>query len=158
MIQGGTAFPYASTYEIFVKPGEIGKEQCILQAPNGQISLTLLEDGRVSACRTQAIEGEGGAKPIKYENVRITSKNKIDAGRWSHLAVVYDMRALSLYINGKLEDKAPAAFNQNHEWINCLVVGGGCSFPFIPHPKFRGGIKKIRIYGRSLSPEEFLKL
>lgn len=157
MLQGGTAFPYASTYEMYIKPDEIGKPQRILGSANGQMAITLLADGRISAARSQPTEGEGGKKSLKYENVVITSKTAVPQGKWTHIAAVYDLKDLSLYINGNKEASAPAGYSRSHEWINAVVVGGGCKFPYIPIPEFKGGIRDIRIYGRNLNPEEFIR-
>ena len=156
MIMGGTALPYASTYEMFVLPKDIGSRQGILGAPNGQITISLTEEGKIEVVRSQAIEGEGAKSPKKYETVKVVSKSNLSVNNWYHIAVVYDLKELSLYINGNLEDKSSCFPNRDHEWINSIVIGGICKFPFNPVPSFVGGIREIRIYGRNLSPEEFL--
>jgi hypothetical protein len=156
MLRGGTAFPYASTYELYIKPATAGANEDIIGAPNNQIRITRLADGRIQAVRSGAVEGEGGSTPGKKGAVKIISKSKIPAGKWTHIAAVYDLKELSLYINGKLEAKAKSKPARSHEWISSLVIGGHCGFPYNAKPSFKGGIKKVRIYGRNLSPEEFL--
>jgi hypothetical protein len=157
MLQGGTAFPYASTYELSIRPDKLGEVQNILEAPNGQITIRLLKDGRVKVMRRQAIEGEGGRKSKRFQNVSITSKKLLTKGKWVNLAIVYDLRNLILYINGEKEAEVPTKFNRDHEKVNIVVLGGGCKFPCIPVPEFKGGIRNVRIYGRNLKPNEFLK-
>jgi hypothetical protein len=157
MLQGGTAFPYASTYELSMRPDKIGENQIILEAPNGQISISLLADGRISVKRKQALEGEGGRKAGKLQDVSIISETPLKEREWTHLAVVYNLREMTLYLNGKKEASALAGFNRNHEWINAVVLGGGCKFPFNPVPEFKGAVRNLRIYGRNLKPEEFIQ-
>ena len=48
---GGTAFPGASTYEIEVRPAELGREMGLFGSGNNQISVDVLADGRVRAAR-----------------------------------------------------------------------------------------------------------
>ena len=156
MVQGGTAFPYASTYECSVRPRATGTRQGILGAPNGQIRLVRLPDGRIQAARDQATEGMGGAKPKRGEPATVTSRLPVPEGRWSHIAAVYDLRHLALYVDGHLQGKAPSAPLRSHEWINALVLGGTCRFPYEPEPSFAGDLRDVRIYGRNLTPAEFL--
>ena len=156
MLRGGTAFPYASTFELFIKPAATNKDEDILGAANNQIRISRLADGRIKIFRSGAIEGEGGDKPAAKGRVEITSKSIVPVGKWTHIAAVYDLEKLSLYVNGKLEGEAKIKPMKSHEWISSVVVGGNCSFPFNAKPSFKGGIKKVRIYGRNLSPKEFL--
>jgi hypothetical protein len=157
MIQGGTAFPYASTYELFIRPAAIGTRQGILGAPNGQISVFLTEEGKVEAIRSGAEEGMGASKPTERKPVKLVSEVSLTPGRWTHVAVVYDLRELSLFVGGKQQASARCAPLDAHEWINAVVLGGTCKFPYNPVPSFVGGIRRARFYGRNLLPEEFLK-
>jgi hypothetical protein len=159
MIQGGTAFPYASTYEVSIKPELTGKKQGVLGAANNQISIYLLEDGRIEASRAGCVEGEGGKAPDKEESLtaKVLSKKPLEPGKWSRIAVVYDLRKLMLYVDGELQGEAPLAPTRGAEWINALVLGGGCGFPFNAKDCFTGKIRKVRFYGRNLKPDEFLK-
>jgi Concanavalin A-like lectin/glucanases superfamily len=156
MIRGGTAFPYAATYELFIKPDDDDSEQYFMGAANGQIILSRFADGKIKMSRLGAIEGEGGSKPKSRTKISIVSKSSTQKGKWSHIAVVYDLNKLYLYVNGKLENSAPCKPIPSQEWIGSLVIGGRCKFPYIALPSFKGGIKKVRIYGRNLSPKEFL--
>ena len=157
MIQGGTAFPYACTYELSVRPDAIGEAKAILGTPNGQMSIKILADGIIRAARTQALEGKGGQGPTPANTVEIRSKVPLKAGEWARIAVVYDMKEMTLYINGEKQGAVSAAPNRDHERINVVVFGGGCEFPYYSSPAFKGGIRDVRIYGRNLAPEEFLR-
>jgi len=157
IIQGGTAFPYASTYEISIKPMRDGVDEVILGSANNQIRITRLADGHIQTSRKGATEGEGGTKPKLNFEVVLKSEVKVPIAKWTNIAVVYDLKNLLLYINGQLQDSKPLQPSRASEWINPIVVGGDCSFPFNPKPSFKGGVKKIRIYGRNLSPKEFLQ-
>ena len=158
MIQGGTAFPYAATYECALRPTSLGREQGILGAANGQVSLVLLEDGRVRASRAGAVEGMGGSKPPRRETVSVTSSARVAAGKWSHVAVAYDLRELKLYVDGEPQGSRPVLPMRSHEWINAMVIGGLCKFPYKPVPRFVGDMRSVRFYGRDLEPGEFLRV
>ena len=150
MIQGGAAFPYASTCTLSVKP-EGGGEQEILGAANGLIAIRLTADGRVEARR---------------RGVVVRSQAPLPRGAWSRLAVVYDLSQLSLFVNGRREASAPHAmtvfvptetratgrgpFDDSPEMINAIVLGGGCDFPFIPRPAFKGRLREIGLYARDI--------
>ena len=82
--------------------------------------------------------------------------NRAPVDTWTHIAVVYDPQKLSLFVNGLLQDSKPLAPSRASEWINAVVIGGDCAFPYNPKPSFKGGIRGVRIYGRNLSPAEFL--
>ena len=158
MIQGGTAFPYAATYECAVRPTRLGSEQGILGSANGQISLVMLEDGRVRASRAGAVEGMGGSTPPRRKSVAVTSAAPFATGKWSHIAVVYDLRKLKLYVDGRHQASKPVLPMRSHEWINAMVIGGLCKFPYKPVPGFVGDMRSVRFYGRSLEPGELLRV
>jgi len=88
IIQGGTAFPYASTYEISIKPMRKGVDEVILGSGNNQIRITRLADGYIQASRKGALEGEGGSKPKLNFEVKLKSKVKAPVGEWTNIAVV----------------------------------------------------------------------
>lgn len=150
MIQGGTAFPYASTYELSLKPERTGKRMGVLGAAGGQVNLYLTENGRMEASRG-GTDAQGAPT-----TARVLSRAPLPAGRWSHVAVVYDLKELSLYVNGVLQGRAPLGPTRTTEEINAVVVGGTCGFPFNPRDYFTGSIRQVRIYGRNLAPREFL--
>ena len=60
IVQGGTVFPGAFTYEMSVRPAEIGREMGLLGTCNHQIHLDLLADGRVKAWRASPREVASG--------------------------------------------------------------------------------------------------
>ncbi len=157
MIMGGTAFPYACTYELAVRPDAIGKAQTVVGTANGQMNIKILADGRVRAARTQAVEGMGGEGPKPGNTVEVWSKESLREGEWTRIAVVYDMKRMTLYIDGVKQAAVEAVPNRDHERINAVVLGGGCKFPYYSVPEFKGGLRNIRIYGRNLSPDEFLE-
>ena len=158
-IMGGTAFPYSFTYEMYICPESTDKEQSFLGAGNGQINLKLLPGGQLMAMRSKATESAGGEKMTgdhsKY-TAKVVSKSKIKSKKWTHVAVVYDLKNLKLYINGKFESQVPLTPNRSSEWINPIIIGGACRFPYWGIPQFVGGMRKIRFYGRPLKPSEFL--
>jgi len=86
---------------------------------------------------------------------KILSTAPIPFGEWQQVAIVYDHRELSFYLNGILQGKANCQ-PRLCETINVIVVGGGCRFPFHPVNLFKGDLRNVRFYGRNLQPNEFL--
>lgn len=88
------------------------------------------------------------------DSIRVESQAVIPAGRWSHLAVVYDGSRLAsgirLYINGTevpLEVRLDRLNQTFAVKLEPLRVGGGQS-------AFRGALADLRIFGRDLSAAE----
>ena len=157
IVMGGTAFSGASTYEISVRPSQLGEEMGIFGSGNNQISLDLLSDGRVRAARRGENEGIAGAKRKgAMVNREVVSTEKLEAGRWTRLAVVYDLRRLRLYIDGKFQGEVDSHPIRNQEWETHLMIGAKCKWVWEPIAKFKGDIRRIRVYGRNLSPDELL--
>ena len=158
IVMAGTAFPGASTYEVSVRPAEIGREMGIVGSGNNQISIDLLADGRVRAARRSENEGVAGA-PRKgaFVDRKVVSEARLEPGKWTKLQVVYDLRKLRLYVNGAVQGEIDSAPIANHEWETHLIFGAKCSWVYNPKAHFKGDIRGIRVYGRNLSPSEFLK-
>ncbi len=156
-IQGGTAFPYASTYEISIKPEKTGKAMGIIGAGNNQIQLSIDPQGYIIVERSSAIEAAGGQKVSSKISVSVRSKKAVKFGKWTRIAAVYDLKNLSLYLDGELQDRKSIAPMSAHEMLNVVIIGGKCRNVWQPYQYYSGDIKKIRIYGRDLSPDEFLK-
>jgi len=157
MIMGSTAFPGASTYELSVRPLELGKVMGLLGSGNNQIALKVLPNGTVQATRRSETEGMGGIAPKQTFQSTAVSKTALKVGQWTRIAVVYDCKELKLYFNGNLEGKAICVPTAGHGWINHLIVGASNQWVWNPIENFKGDLREIRIYGRNLSPEEFLK-
>ena len=159
MIMGGTAFPGASTYEILLRPRKLGKRQGVFGTANNQINVVIEPDGKVKAWRGSESEGESSSKPKRKFTKEVISQAKLELDKWAHVAIVYDLKKLSLYINGKLEGSVAIAPAEGHDYINHLTVGSLCGWVWNTEgkDKFTGDIRAIRLYGRNLSPKEFLK-
>jgi len=154
IIMGGTAFPYSSTYELSVRPGELGKRQGLIGTFNGQMNVELTPEGKICAWRSSRVAGDGAAKEVRQE---IFSKEKVEPGKWHRVAVVYDLKTLSLFIDGQFQGEVASAPDRRHEWMNPVTVGALCAQAWSPSDFFIGDIRDVRIYGRNLDPVEFLK-
>lgn len=157
MIMGGTAMPYASTYEISVRVPALGEKMGIFGTGNNQIYLAILPDGRLQLKRMSETEGMGGTAPEKRFNAEVISKDSLKVNQWHRIAVTYDLKNITLYLDGKVQGRAAAAPSAGQEWINHLIVGSLCKWPWHRTVYLNGDIRDIRIYGRNLAPEEFLK-
>ena len=157
MVMGGTAFPGASTYEIEVRPLKLGREMGLFGSGNNQISLDVLADGCVRAARRSENEGAAGT-PRKgaFETREVVSEDRLAPGSWTKIQVVYDLNELRLYLNGKLQGVVESLPIANHEWMTHLIIGAKCSWVWKPQDHFKGDVRNVRIYGRNLSPDEFL--
>ena len=107
--------------------------------------------------RGSETEGAGGVKARHSFMSRLYSSDKLQAGQWHRIAVVYDLRELKLYLDGKLQGVQEAPPSRGHGTINHLTVGSLCGWVYSPKVYFRGDIRDIRIYGRNLNEKEFLK-
>ena len=155
-VAGCTAFPGACTYELSVRPAEIGREMGLVGSANGQIEIAIMPDGAVRASRSGAVEGMGGSAPTRKFKQSVKSKTRLPVGKWAKIAVTYDLRTIRLYVNGTLEGEADIGPTRDHEWINHVTIGAKCGFVHETHSYFHGDIRNIRMYGRNLSAEEFL--
>ena len=155
-MQGGTAFPGAFTYEMTVRLAEIGREMGLLGTCNHQIHLDLLADGRVKAWRASPREGAGGVRTKDADKwtSEVTSEVKLVAGKWAKIAVVYDLREMTLYVDGVKCGSAKSKPEAGHEWLNFLIVGAKCEWVWTPADRFRGDIGAMRFTGRNLSERE----
>ncbi|MBQ3343214.1 MAG: hypothetical protein IJG84_15050 [Kiritimatiellae bacterium] len=158
VIMGGTAFPGACTYELSVRPSAIGSESGLVGTGNGQMSIDVLADGRVKVSRRGAVEGAGGVPLGERKEVSVVSRTPLAEGKWTRMAAVYDLRTLSLYVDGRREGEARSAPVREHEWETHVILGAKCSWVWNPVDNFKGDVRDVRIYGRNLSPSEFLKV
>ncbi|MBR2440173.1 MAG: hypothetical protein IKB25_08275 [Lentisphaeria bacterium] len=150
-IMGGTIFPYAITLEASVRFPKFGKVMGIFGSAKKQLDLSVLPNGKLYLVR-QGVNKNG--KPYTAE---IVTRTKLKPDTWYRIAVTYDLKKLRIYINGKLEKEAEVYPTTVPEWGTHLIVGGLCKWVWDPIEKMTGDIREIRIYGRNLSPEEFLK-
>ena len=86
--------------------------------------------------------------------LRLESKDPVRLGEWQHVAFTYDgtrlASGLKIYVNGQ-----PAALNVIRDEMNQefkskepLRVGRGLGL------EYQGGIRRLLVYGRALTPEE----
>ena len=159
---GGTAMPGASTYEISVRPNGFGRRMGVICGSYGKIDLTIEPDGRVCAARRSN-------KMLFTTDSKILSLKPLSVGAWTRLVVVYDLRKMYLYVDGRLQGDVVAKPNYHdkswgtdimtycsHEFHNELFFGAEDK-QLSPANLFNGDIRDIRVYGRNLSPAEFLE-
>ena len=149
-IDGGTAFPCSFTCELSVRPDKSDRLQGLLSTANGQYNLALTPDGKVRAWRVIR------KKERNDVSAELFSKAPLKSGQWSRIALVYDLRELSLYVNGEAQGKASSPPDPRHQWMNFVIIGALCISPWNPVEFFSGDIRQIRLYGRNLAPSEFL--
>ena len=156
MVMGGTAFPGAFTYELSVRPAALGREMGLLGTANGQVNVTLLADGALRVEKTGARDANGAEANTRFTRACVSS-SRIEPVVWTKVAVTYDLRLLRLYVNGTACGEVTVGPMRNHERINHVTIGSKCGFVYEPRDFFKGDIRAVRMYGRNLAPEEFLK-
>ncbi len=156
VVMGGSAFPRSYTYELSVRPKKLGREMGLIGTANNQICLNILADGRLQVIRGSEIEADGGTAPAKRITRTVTSRNRLSPGKWHRIAVVYDLRKVTLYLDGQKEGEVDAIPMDGHEWINHVLIGAKNKWVWSPCDKFEGDMRQIRFYGRNLQPGEFL--
>ena len=128
MVMGGTAFPGACTYELSVRPAELGREVGLLStAYNNQMQIWLTADGFVKVSHQSEKEVQEGGKKVSRKRVdSFVSDAKLVPGQWARIAVVYDLRKVSLFVNGAAAGSVESAPSRQAEWINHVVLGAKC--------------------------------
>jgi hypothetical protein len=98
----------------------------------------------------------------------LISRASLPLKRWSHIAGSYDpSKGMALYVDGKSAESLPLRGTLIPAEREDLVIGRVCD-PVLPaqwiHPKiavrysFDGILDELRIYNRSLTPEEIAKI
>jgi hypothetical protein len=83
------------------------------------------------------------------------SSNKLEIGRWHHVAVTYDGAKARFYINGERDPKQVSANLRFGETDEPLVLG--CDMPG-GDEYFKGKLRDVRVYGVALSDDEIASL
>ena len=128
--------PYGPfTLEIVARPDVIGKAMSLFSDACG-VSLTLQADGHLCAVRRKAT---------------LTSREALSAGRWVHLATVYDGERLRLYIDAKRD--AEVSSQKQVMRINSLPVLGNST---ALDAGFQGLLGGFHLQCGVLTPERFV--
>lgn len=156
MLMGGTMPPYASTVELDIRLKQLVPGG-ILGTGNRQLSMQILPDGRLQLHKENGVEGMGGDKPAHKHFAEVISKDPLPLNQWVKVSVVYDLQKVTLFINKQIQGEATFPPCPEHEWFNAMVIGALGTFPYSRPENFAQiDIRDIRVYGRNLSPEEFL--
>lgn len=158
---GGTAMPGASTYELSVRPQSRGRRMGLLCGTWGSVVLTLAPDGRLCVARRSD-------QRLFKTDTEIWSQQAIPTNVWTHVGVTYDLESMRLFVDGALQGVARVSPNRfdkswgsedmnycSHEFNNELFIGAEDD-RLKPVNLFDGDVREIRVYGRNLSPTEFL--
>ena len=112
---------------------------------------------RVRAARRSENEGPNGVPRIgSFVERKVESSVKLVPGKWVKIQVLYDLKNLALYVDGAHQGEVASRPIVNHERQTHLIVGAKCGWVWNPKDNFKGDIRGIRVYGRNLSPSEFL--
>jgi len=164
-----TMFPYGETWEMVLRPERTGKPAVLVQpagaSKSRKMTIGLDDQGYllVEAITSFQYDYPDMEAPTVTETIR--SSVPVSTDKWTHIAVVNDCRHIALYIDGRQDGKQlvikkPATIfkaqsmvklggrfaGSDHQWI----ADGGTDF-------YKGGIREVRVTGRPLTPDEFLK-
>ncbi len=92
-----------------------------------------------------------------YRNIK--SAEDMPAGEWIHLAGTYDNAEFKLYVNGKLARSETCSIPFSYQDQNPVIIGGNTNNKGKTWVDcFRGRIDEVRLYERSLTPQEVAAL
>lgn len=156
-LMGGTAFPYASTWELEMRVSEY-HEQAILSTIQRQLNIAMSEDGHILVSRgNPGTEVQLNSNAASTKEVLLKSLAPLPLNSWNKITVVYDLKKLYFYLNGELQASASIAPTRVHEDLNSVYIGGKATFAVgCEAPYYRGDLRNLRLYGRNLSPDEWL--
>ncbi len=86
----------------------------------------------------------------------IFSTNEVVDNVWHHALMTYNGTELKLFIDGNLDSKID--YNKGFEATDQPLFIGWDQNRWLSHRHFKGSIDDVRLYNRSLSDEEVLKL
>ncbi len=122
-----------------------------IRPEKSELSSTIFSDRNNGACLQIAPSGKIVAK---RSNLQITSTENINDGLWYHVAMVYDGKSLSLYINGKKDSMMPAETKPIR--INSIGSIGAADIGLQNYGEYyKGYMGGLCITGRPLEPSEF---
>ncbi len=135
--------PYGPvTLEAAFKPGKAtGSKQIICYQRGAQAALSIDAEGYLVGARLP--------QERKHPNpfVKIRSRKPVEAGKFVHVVLTYDMKTLNMYINGELANSAPCSGTRSCEGFS---IGGA---------KIDGASKAVdEISGKSLFNGEMLRV
>jgi hypothetical protein len=104
------------------------------------MQLSLTAEGKPLVSRRQASDGK--------RNVA-QGGERLETGRWSHLAGIFDGRSVKLYVNGMLAAQAPCT---GPSGSSRMAIGRN---PYNMTSIFTGLVDDVRITARALTPGEF---
>jgi hypothetical protein len=103
-------------------------------------------------------------RKINFNNVTTTaglldctSRNFFPESAWHHVVAVRSVDAMSLYVDGQLENTVPVAGPILYKpgfgsvWLPTI---GGSAYLGLPYCHFAGSISDVRFYSRALSAAE----
>jgi len=132
------------TIEAWIKPDRVGVKQAIVaqwRVSGNQRSFMLsLRDGRL----VFRLSPDGAYSRV----ASVTSKRRIEAGRWHHVAATWDGEVMRVYIDGRI-DPATARIARVFESSAGILLGRYETGYF-----YTGLLDDVRIYARALSPDE----
>lgn len=89
----------------------------------------------------------------------LSSKTRLESGKWYHVAGTYDGKELRIYINGKLENTASYSGPLRSDNAPVFLGGGNLSsIEWGNHFTANCLLDEVRIYNRALSESEIARL
>lgn len=103
-----TALPAGPmTLQLLIKPAEIGRPQALFIQGGDAASLAINSDGTLRLTRVNA----------QRRAVVINGTRVLTAGRWAHVAAVFDGAKIRLYVDGSPDGEADCIGLRSVEWV-----------------------------------------
>lgn len=110
--------------------------------------------------------GTGVSRSINFNNatqqgvIDCPSPDSFPQDEWHFVVAVRSLDAMSLWVDGRLENTVPAAGalvyrGFGSSWLPTIGGSGGLGYPY---DTFAGSISDVRFYNRALEPEEIRQM
>jgi len=133
------------TIAMWLKPERLGvRQNPIAKAYGGEMTITVEPDGRLNY-----FYGISGRNAEAFDAFTLP-RSFVDAGKWTHIAVVRDFKARKLrwYINGEVKQARDAKFNKARASSLPLYIGKG------HEENYCGLIDEVCIWNRAINASE----
>jgi hypothetical protein len=132
--------------------------------PQGDVSYQYILGKAVDigpSCDYRVSTGSSGKPEFRFGEgmgmaITVRSSSELAADQWSHVTVVRDGSAASLYLNGELENSASYSFTYTHKGHTLRIGSIGTDDGWAGY--YKGKIDDVRIYDLALTADDVAAL
>jgi len=148
------------SFAAWIAPEKCGRDMGVfsdkVEKDRAIVYLKITSDGRLAAEKStvdRRVEESSQNPWVSSVHVmhQVFSRDKVNFGEWNYVVLVYDLKSMKIYLNGKLSGETPLPPNivRSNSWptVGCRSGGDGCNSRT---DYFRGKIGAFRLYGYPL--------